>query len=155
MRLHQLVVWHVDKAAPAGCYDLLGNPDTRVACSSPGSPPANVPYTVKARRSQAEKAFPRAPSRLEASKVRVKSKLTSPASAGEDATKFRVSVELEAGGTWRQVWSGTIEAAIAGTFGATLWSGPRDDRALLLLTFTHVGTANGDVLTRWVKLPAP
>jgi hypothetical protein len=154
-RLHQLVVWHVDKAAPAGCYDLLGNSDTRVACSSAGTPATPEARAAKVRRSQAERAFPRAPSQLEASKVRVKSRSASAAPAHHVTTSFRVSVEVEVGGTWRQVWSGALEEVRAGSFGATLWPSPRGDRALMLLTYMSAGTANGEVRAHWVPLPAP
>lgn len=153
-RLHQLVVWHVGKAAPAGCYDLLGNPDTRVACASPGSP-ADGPRAAKPRRSQAEQTFVRAAAPLDASKVRLKSRPAPAAPPDSSAARFRLAVEVEAGGTWRQVWSGALDGVRAGSFGATLWPSPRGDRALLLLTYANSGTANRAVLAHWVQLTAP
>ncbi len=153
-RLHQLVVWHVGKASPAGCYDLLGNPDTRIACQSPGSPPQDPPAGGKQpRRSHAEKTFPRAPSRLDASKVRVKSQKIGTAAAF--GASFRVSVAVESGGTWQQIWSGKLADVREGTIGATVWPTPSGDRALLLVTAVYGGTAYHDTAAHWVQLPAP
>jgi hypothetical protein len=153
VRQHELVVWHVGKAAPAGCYDLLGNPDTRVACGTGDA--ARQAYDVKPRRSQAEKTFPRAPSKLEASKVRMKSRVTVAAGTKAYGASLRVEVEVETGGTWQQVWSGALEDVREGTLGVTLWPTPGGDRALMLLRAVYGGTAHTADTVHWVQLPAP
>ena len=146
---HRLEIWRVGVKEPAGCFDLLGDPEKRVACTDLT---VGVPKQ-KAKRSTRVSLFPVKPVPLDVAKVRVDHKWQN--KRGERREKVRVTVSVDVDGRWRRVWTSTIEAIERGRkspVDITVWPNARGDRALLLASYTHFGDGNDAVKAHWVKL---
>ncbi len=155
----QLEIWHVGKPA-AGCYDLYGNPEKRVECGSPHSPPASPPG-----HSSRVKQFPRKPVQLDARGFRV----TETQLPGDGSLRStRIAVDVVGRDGPQRVWVGVVEsyagpahvdeAHIIGSdspapITISLFPNPRRDRALLRIAYMRPGIGNTDAKLVWVELP--
>jgi hypothetical protein len=139
-----LEIWRIGDTEPSACFDLHGDPDKRIACEDVETPPH--PRKPPRRGSRAPKAFPRQATKLPADRVRV---LTTRTSGQPDQRRIAVSVERD--GSWKRVWSGTVEP-VGGRVEAAVWPNPRGDRALLVIQYRMVGTNNQAADVTWIQL---
>jgi hypothetical protein len=156
----QLEIWHVGAPAPAGCYDLYGDPEQRVECGSSHSSSASPPA-----HSSRVKQFPRAPVQLDARRVRVSETHVPNA---EPLRLTRIAVEVVGRDGPKRVWVGAVESyagpahdndadVIASNapppIMISLFPNPRRDRALLRIEYKRPGNGNTDAKLVWVELP--
>jgi len=154
-KTHLLEVWTIGAAEPAGCYDLLNDPDKRVSCGIGADS-----FSAIERPSSQVKRFSNPARALPASDVRLTSKPV------RDSDTVRVTVDVMTKDGWHRVWSGSIVSAKEVTDAAgqttptmalqvTVWPNPRGDRALMLLTpeGAYAGSGAWTMTVRWVTLP--
>jgi hypothetical protein len=146
-------------SAPTGCYDLLADPDKRIACDQL----TEHEHGTRSRRSSRIKRFPIEPRALDAQQARVhKQKLE----RKDGLSPLRIVIEVAVADGWREVWRKTINSAEQFTDGSgqsqpmpvrvTVWPNLRRDRALVLVENedTAPGTGFWDTTVHWVDLPA-
>lgn len=150
-KTHKLEVWTIGATDPAGCYDLLDDPEKRGDCGIGADD-----FSAKERPSSQVKRFGTTATALPASSVRVTKQRVA---ASED---LRVAVDVLTIRGWQRLWSSTVRSGEAFTGGAgqthpaplelTVWPNPRGDRAMMLIE-NEDGGGGSTTMVRWVKLP--
>lgn len=144
---HWLEVWVVGAAEPSACYDLLADPNKRVACSDVET---DETWRKRARRSRQTARFPRKGSALAATELRVLERQVDE----PNGKALRIGVELNASGQWKRVWSATLlDASSEAHASATVWPNERGDRAMLIVKYTTHGTGNERTEVHWITVP--
>lgn len=147
---HVLEVWVVGTSEAAGCYDLLDDPERRIACGL-----TDHPRDAQLRTSSQTARFPRAATALPDSDVRVRNTVARAGGTGE------ATVDVMTAHGWARVWSTAHEQLdenrqvnrdFALPVDVSVWPNPRGDRALLLIT-SIVGSGHHVVAMRWVEMP--
>lgn len=140
-----LEIWKAGADEPAGCYDLYGDPEKQIACADLSS---NLDGKKKLKTSKQVKQYPKKPVQLAAGKVKVRKV---PAK-DEDGNEAGVKITVEIDG--KQVLN--EEFSEVNRFGkVTAWPNAKNDRVVLLVSYTVRGTNNEAVAVRWVELSKP
>jgi hypothetical protein len=150
-KTHLLEVWTIGAAEPAGCYDLLEDPEARVECGIGASG-----FSAPERPSSQVKRFATKAIALPASSVRLRKQ---PIARREE---LRVTVEVLTKRGWRRLWSSTVHSIEEFTDPAgvtqampldvTVWPNPRGDRALVLIANDRQGSG-WPTTVHWAEIP--
>ncbi len=167
----QLELYRVNHGRPAGCYDLFGDPDRKIACDKVEAP---EDFEAKPRRSAIERRFtPAEPiaQRYVRSWRRPAPPPATPSSDGDDDAfdghleAETMVVELWTGTAWQEVWRGQVsenrypgeadEPELSAPLKVEVWPAPGGERAALLVRNDYTDPSFGHFYDHviWIDVP--
>jgi hypothetical protein len=134
-------IWQAGAAEPTGCYDRFGDPEKQIACDQIT---ADWQHELEPKASTRVKLYPARPVQVEGAKLKVNA---TPFQSANGVEGVRVIVRV--GGM--QLLDEELEH-VSQFHGVTVWRSPKNDRVLLLISYTRRGSGNAAVDVRWAEL---